>query len=311
MKIIFAGTPLFSVSYLKCILQTEHSLVGVITQSDKPRGRGYKISPSPVKDFATLHSLPVYEFDEEIVNKIKDLSPDIILVVAFGEILPENFINIPKLGCINVHFSLLPKLRGAAPVPWAIINGEKITGVSIMFIAKELDAGDIILQKEVEIKEEDNAQTLLDKLSVEGISLLEKTILMFSEGKIRREPQRGEITWAPQIKKDTAKINWNSSSFKINCQIRGLNPKPGAFTYFRGKMCKIWKAKIKVDNKNYPPGEIIEVNKEIKIGTSSGILLPEEIQLEGGKKLTAGEFISGSRVKIGEKFFPHPCRDRL
>lgn len=305
MKIIFAGTPLFSVSYLKCILQTEHPLVGVITQSDKPKGRGYKISPSPVKEFALSCSLPVYEiekFDEEIINKIKELSPDLIIVVAFGKILPENFINIPKLGCINVHFSLLPKLRGAAPVPWAIINGEKITGVSIMFVVKDLDAGNIILQKEVEIKEEDNAQILLDKLSAEGISLLEKTLSIFSEGKIRAEPQKGEITWAPQIKKDTAKINWNSSSFKINCQIRGLNPKPGAFTYFRGKMCKIWKAKIQEDNKNYPPGEIIEIDKEIKIGTGEGILLPEEIQLEGGKKITAREFISGSRPKIGENF---------
>lgn len=305
MKIIFAGTPLFSVSYLKCILQTDNEVVGVITQSDKPKGRGYKISPSPVKDFALSYSLPVYEiekFDEGEVEKIKNLHPDLIIIVAFGKILPADFINIPKLGCINVHFSLLPKLRGAAPVPWAIIQGEKITGVSIMFIVKELDAGEIILQKEIEIKEEDNAKTLLDKLSAEGISLLNKTIYMFSQGKIISEPQKGEITWAPQIKKDTAKINWNFSSFKINCQIRGLNPNPGAFTYFRGKMCKIWKAKIIEDNKNYSPGEIIEINKEIKIGTGEGILLPQEIQLEGRKKLTTGEFISGSRPKIGEKF---------
>jgi len=283
----------------------EDEIVGVVTQPDKPKGRGQKITPPPVKVLAQKHNIPVYQpytvKDEGFIELVKDILPDLFVVVAFGQIIPKSLLSIPPYGAVNVHPSLLPKYRGAAPIQWAIINGETVTGVSIVCITPYLDSGDILLQKAVPIEPEQTAGELHDILAKLGAELLLKAIRGIKKGNLTPIPQNGALaTYAPKIKKEDGLIDWNIPAKKIACLIRGLDPTPGAYSYLNGKLLKLFRPLvIPFTSKDEIPGTIIEANpKGIHISTKEGILVVKEVQLEGRKRMPVSEFIKGhSRLK--------------
>jgi len=302
------GTPEFALPSLSLLLKSQHQIAGVVTQPDKPRGRGLKLSSSPVKKFAELNDLKVLTPDklksEEFIDSLRELEPDLIAVVAF-RILPEEIFLLPPKGTINLHASILPKYRGAAPINWVIINGERITGATTFFIQKKVDTGNIILQREVEITPEENSGELSLKLSRLGAELLLETINLIDKGEVRTFPQdESGISLAPKITEEVCKIDWTKKALEINNLIRGLSPYPGAFTYFRGKLLKVYKAGVETGSSTpAEPGKVVEVNqtKGILVQTGQGSLYLLEVQLEGKKKLMAADFMRGARVKVGEK----------
>ncbi|MDH4222911.1 MAG: methionyl-tRNA formyltransferase [candidate division Zixibacteria bacterium] len=308
MRIVFMGTPEFALPSLSLLLKSQHQIAGVVTQPDKPRGRGLKLSSSPVKKFAELNDLKVLTPDklksEEFIDSLRELEPDLIAVVAF-RILPEEIFLLPPKGTINLHASILPKYRGAAPINWVIINGERITGATTFFIQKKVDTGNIILQREVEITPEENSGELSLKLSRLGAELLLETINLIDKGEVRTFPQdESGISLAPKITEEVCKIDWTKKALEINNLIRGLSPYPGAFTYFRGKLLKVYKAGVETGSSTpAEPGKVVEVNqtKGILVQTGQGSLYLLEVQLEGKKKLMAADFMRGARVKVGEK----------
>ena len=248
MKVLFMGTPDFAVPCLESIIKSENNnVIGVVTQPDKPKGRGHKLQPTPVKAKAVEYNIPVFQ-PETLKNRsfedeLKQLNPDIIVVVAYGQILPEYILNFPKFGCINVHASLLPKYRGAAPIQWSIINGDTTTGVTTMYMAKSLDTGDMIRKAEIQIGDEESAGELHDRLSLIGADLIVETIKKLSEGKAIRVPQNDSLScYAPMLNKETGHIDWNKNSSDIINLIRGTNPWPGAFTSYKSEIMKIYKA---------------------------------------------------------------------
>lgn len=306
MRIVFMGTPDFAVPCLKALQINEHEICGVVAQPDRPKGRGNKLVCPPVKLAALEMGIQVYQPERiktpEFVETLKKLRPDAIVVVAFGQILSKEILNIPPLGCINVHASLLPKLRGAAPINWSIINGDKVTGVTTMYMDVGLDTGDMILKREVSIDEDMNAQELHDKLSIIGAEVLIETLDNIKKGNIIRIKQNNdEATYAPIMKKDTGKIDWSWSSRKIKNLIRGTYPWPGAFSYYNGKMFKIFKADVideEKDNKEY--GVITEVNKDsIVISCGMGFLTIKEIQFENQKRMDVGSYLRGHSLEKG------------
>ena len=298
MKIVFMGTPDFAVPSLKKIIDV-FGVEAVFTQPDKPKGRGKKIAFSPVKEVALEHDIKVLQpiklkNDTDAINYLKELKPDFIIVVAFGQILNKEVLDIPKYGCINLHASLLPMYRGAAPLNWAIIKGEKKSGNTTMLMDVGLDTGDMLLKDEVEITEEMTAGDLHDILMERGADLLVKTIDGVYNGTITPEKQTDETFYAKMLDKELALINWNNKTKDIHNLIRGLNPWPIAYTNYENNYMKVFESKILNETTNKEPGTIVGVSKEgIKVATLDGVLLIKKIQFPNGKPLTVEQYING------------------
>ena len=308
MKIVFMGTPEFAVPSLKKIIDT-FGVECVFTQPDKPKGRGKKIAYSPVKEVALEHNIKVLQpiklkNDEEAIKYLKDLKPDFIIVVAFGQILTKEVLDIPKYGCINLHASLLPMYRGAAPLNWAIINGEKKSGNTTMLMDVGLDTGDMLLKDEVEITEDMTAGNLHDILMERGADLLIKSMEGLYNGTITPEKQSEETFYAKMLNKELALINWNDSAKDIHNLIRGLNPWPIAHTNYEDKPMKVYESQVLGEDSKKEPGTIVSVSKEgMKVATKEGTLLIKKIQFPNGKPLTIEQYINGNEIKINNRLY--------
>ena len=302
MKIVFMGTPDFSVNALEKIVKAGHDVVGVITQPDKPKGRGGKMQYTPVKEKALELGLDVYQpqrvKETEFIEKLKEMNPDAIVVIAFGQILPKAILDMPKYGCINVHASLLPKYRGAAPIQWSVIDGEKETGVTTMYMNEGLDTGDIIDKVVVPIDKKETGGSLFDKLAIEGGKLILKTLIELENGTAVRTPQDdSKSNYAGMINKQLGKIDFNKSANEIERLIRGLNPWPSAYTKMDGKTLKIWDADVDDSENDSAPGTITEVGKDfIRVATGKGSLKILELQLEGKKRMKTRDFLNGAKI---------------
>lgn len=305
MRIIYMGTPDFAVPSLESIYNAGHEILLVISQKDKPKGRGKKVLYTPVKEKALELSLEVYQpeniNDVESIDKIRGLNPDFIVVAAYGQILKKELLSIPKYGCLNVHASLLPKYRGAAPINWAIINGEKHTGISIMKMEEGLDTGDVVMLSSFEISEQDDYMSIHDKLAELGGEMVVEAIDLISSGKASYTPQDHESsTYASMIFKNTGIIHWNKSGIDIINLIRGLKPWPSAYTYYKGEMVKIHNAIFTNEKSSGEMGEIIKVDKEgIYVNVEDGMVIVKELQFSGKKKLTVKEYLAGNSIEKG------------
>lgn len=306
MRVIFMGTPDFAVPTLQKIIDAGHEVIGVVTQPDKARGRGKSIQFPAVKEKALAYGLPVYQPQKvrtpEFINKLKEMAPDVIVVVAFGQILPEAVLTMPKYGCINVHASLLPKYRGAAPIQWAIINGERTTGVTTMYMDAGLDTGDMILKAEVNIEAEETGGSLHDKLSVLGADLLIETLKKLAGHTAVRVPQDNNLAgvYARMLKKSMGKIDFSRSAVSIERLIRGLNPWPSAYTTLNGKTLKIWQAKVINEHYQGSYGEIVDITKDaIIVKAAEGCLAIGALQLEGKKWMETKAFLRGYNLQKG------------
>ena len=299
-RIVFMGTPEFAVASLDALIKAGHNVVGVITAPDKPAGRGMKMNESAVKKYAVEHSLYILQPEKlknpEFLSQLKELKADLQVVVAF-RMLPEVVWNMPPMGTINVHASLLPKYRGAAPVNWAIINGEKESGVTTFKLAHEIDTGNILLQQKVKIDDEDNAGVLHDKLKQAGADLLIKTVNGLADKSIAEQPQTGnENIHAPKLNSETARINWQLPAEKIHNLIRGLSPYPAAFTLLKGKIFKIYKSEFKIVVPAVEPGNYETENKSyLSFAAADGYIYAKEVQAEGKRKMSVEEFLKGFR----------------
>lgn len=317
MKIIFMGTPDFAKDSLEAVYNAGYEIIGVVTNIDKPQGRGMKLVASPVKEFALEKSLKIYQplkvrNNNEFIEEIKKLNPDIICVVAYGKILPKELLEIPKLGCINVHGSLLPKYRGAAPIQWAVLNGEKTTGITTMYMDEGMDTGEMILKQEVEIGEEETTGELWKRLSKIGGDLLVKTLKEIQKGTAPREQQLGEATYAPMLTKEMAKIDWNKkTAIEIKNLVRGLNPIMGAYTFLNKKKLKFWKVEIAkdseiiIENMDFlRNGTVIvsDCKNGLYIKAKEGIIKVIEIQGENSKRMPIQDFLRGNNIEEFEIF---------
>ncbi len=314
MNIVFMGTPDFAKESLKSVVEAGYNIQAVVTNTDKPKGRGMKMLYSPVKEYALEKNLPILQPEkirnnDEFLEEIKKLNPDIICVVAYGKIIPKTILDIPKYGCINVHGSLLPKYRGAAPIQWAVLNGDSVTGVTTMYMNEKMDEGDIILKEEVEIGENETTGELWEKLSKLGSKLLVKTLRQIEEGTAPRIKQDSNFTLAPMLNKEIAKIDWgNMTSSKIKNLVRGLNPIMGAYSYIDNKKIKFWKVKIQEEynkSEEITPGTIIEVNSKtgvLVIKTIDSAIAVQEIQAENSKKMNIADFLRGANLQQMQKF---------
>lgn len=311
MKIVFMGTPDFAEKSLEAIYNSGHEILAVVTNPDRPKGRGMKMVYSPVKEFAVSKNLKIYQPEKvrnnvEFIEEIKALQPDVICVVAYGKILPKEILDIPKLGCINVHGSLLPKYRGAAPIQWAVINGEKVTGVTTMYMDIGMDTGDMILKEEVSIGEDETTGELWDKLSEVGAKLLVKTLKQIEDGTATRIPQGEDFSMAPMLNKEMSKINWNSQSAQeIKNLVRGLNPIMGTYSYLDDKKIKFWKVDVlPLENENVENGTILKSNSKdgLYIKAKDGVIKVLEIQGENSKRMPIQDFLRGNELEEGKKF---------
>lgn len=311
MKIVFMGTPDFAEKSLEAIYNSGHEILAVVTNPDRPKGRGMKMVSSPVKEFAVSKNLKIYQPEKvrkniEFIEEIKKLQPDVICVVAYGKILPKEILDIPKLGCINVHGSLLPKYRGAAPIQWAVINGEKVTGVTTMYMDIGMDTGDMILKEEVSIGEDETTGELWDKLSEVGAKLLVKTLKQIEDGTATRIPQGEDFSMAPMLNKEMSKINWNSQSAQeIKNLVRGLNPIMGTYSYLNDKKIKFWKVDVlPLENENVENGTILKSNSKdgLYIKAKDGVIKVLEIQGENSKRMPIQDFLRGNELEEGKKF---------
>ena len=304
MNVVFMGTPEFAVPTLEALVK-EHNVSAVVTQPDKPKGRGKKMMFSAVKEKALEYGLTVYQpekvKDSDFVQVLKELAPDIMVVVAFGQILSEEILNIPKYGCINVHGSLLPEYRGAAPIQWSIIHGREYGGVTTMYMAKGLDSGDMILKAQEKIRDDDTYGSLYDRLSVIGADLLIKTLELIESGEAPRTPQNdAEATTAPMITREMERINWNDRADNIVNLIKGLNPQPVAHTLLKGEKLKIWFAEKEGNRYTGTPGEIVDVRKkDFVVMTADGAVAVKEVQAQGGKKMTTDAYMRGHAIDKG------------
>lgn len=301
MKIVFMGTPDFAVPSLKKLIE-EYDVAAILTQPDKPKGRGKKMAYSAVKEEALKHGISIYQpiklrDDINLIEKLKELKPDFIIVVAFGQILTKEILDIPKYGCINLHASLLPMYRGAAPLNWAIINGEKVSGNTTMLMDVGLDTGDMILKDEVEITNNMTTGELHDILMVRGADLLIKSIEGIVCGNIVLQKQDDETFYAKMLDKNLANINWNKSSKEIHNLVRGLNPWPIAYTNYKGERMKIYETEYLEEKNSNEPGTIIDVSKNgIKVACKEGILIIKKVQFPNGKPLTIEQYINGHEI---------------
>lgn len=307
LNIVFMGTPEFAVPSLEKLIESGHNVMLVITQPDKPKGRGKKISYSPVKECAIKNNIEVFQppklkNNKEIFDKLSQLNPDLIVVAAYGKILPEEILQIPRYGCINVHASLLPKYRGAAPINWAIINGEKETGITIMYMEKGLDTGDILLQMSIPILEEDNSETIHDKLAVLGGNALIDAINKMEDGALMPVKQDdSKATYAPILEKSIGLINWQKDAVEIKNLVRGLRPWPVAYTYYKGNMLKIWAAEVYSYEGKEKPGTVIYAGNTLVVKCGKDALKILEIQSEGTRRMTVEEYLRGHIIGKGEQ----------
>ena len=311
MKIVFMGTPDFAEKSLEAVYNAGHEILAVVTNPDRPKGRGMKMVASPVKEFAVSKELKIYQPERvrknvEFIEEIKKLEPDVICVVAYGKILPKEILEIPKLGCINVHGSLLPKYRGAAPIQWAVINGEKVTGVTTMYMDVGMDTGDMILKEETEIAPDETTGELWDRLAKIGADLLVKTLEQIENKKAPRIPQGEDFSMAPMLDKEMSKIDWESKTAQeIKNLVRGLDPIMGTYSYLNGKKIKIWKVDVgDTDSENAKSGTVLKSDCKdgLYIKAKDGIIKVIEIQAENAKKMNIGDFLRGNTLGVGKKF---------
>ena len=310
MRLIFMGTPDFSVPALEALIAGGHQVEAVVTQPDKRRGRGKEMQMTPVKTAALSHGIPVLQPEKvknnpEFLAKVKEICPDAIVVIAFGQILPKEILELPKYGCINIHASLLPKYRGAAPIQWAIIDGEAETGVTTMYMEEGLDTGDMLLKTVVPIEKDETGGSLHDKLAAAGGPLILETLKGLESGALTRMPQVGETCYAKILTKALGNVDWSMDAEAIERLIRGLSPWPSAYSHLDGKTVKLWKAQVCEEDLNGDdvlPGEIVGVSKDsIFVKTGKGLLAVKELQLEGKKRMDAGAFLRGYSLKAGDR----------
>lgn len=304
-RVIFMGTPDFAVPCLARLVEIS-DVVAVVTQPDRPKGRGQKLLPPPVKVFAQEHGIAVYQpvrvKATDFVDVLRGLAPDLIVVVAFGQILSKEILSLPPLGCINVHASLLPRYRGAAPMQWAIVRGEKETGVTTMFMDEGLDTGDMLVRETLPITQAMTAAELHDAMMKFGADVLEKTLFSLSEGTLKRTPQDDALsTYAPLLDKEVGRIDWKKSAQEIHDLVRGLNSWPGAYTMLEGQKFKIWRTRLAEGTAE--PGEIVSVTKQgLLVGTGEGMLEILEVQAPSKKKMAAGDYVRGHGLQLPARF---------
>ncbi len=307
-RIVFFGTPSFALPTLQSLLDGRDQVVGIVTQPDREKGRGRKVVLSPVKELALRYGLnplqPVKAKEEAFQGALRNLQPDIMVVVAYGQIIPKSVLSIPKYGAVNVHASLLPKYRGAAPIAWAILNGEKVTGVTTMLLDEGMDTGDILLQTEVPIGDGETCETLHDRLASSGAQLLLETLEKTKTGDIHPIPQdHSKATYAPLLKKEDGHIDWKKEAREIDRQIRAFNPWPGAFTKWGDQLLKIYQGEIRKRAPVGKAGTVIWVGSDfIEVETGKDSYLIKEIQLEGRRRMTLREFLSGHPIPVGTVF---------
>lgn len=307
LRVVFMGTPEFAVPCLDMLIENQYDVVAVVTQPDRPKGRGQNLAQSPVKQAAVAYDLPVLQ-----PNKVKEaefqtalslLKPDLIVVVAFGQLLPKTILDLPPMGCINVHASLLPHYRGAAPIHWAVINGEKVTGVTTMFMDVGMDTGDMILKDEVQINEDDTTGTIHDKLKEMGAKVLSETIQLLILDKATRIAQNNECaTYASMLRREVEAIDWQRSATDIHNLVRGLNPWPGAYCSYQGKNLKVWHTRVyESETPASKPGVIAKLTADsFIIETGQGILEVLEVQPASKRRMSAKDFVCGYGVVVGD-----------
>ncbi len=309
MNLIYMGTPEFAAVALKALIGSKHTVSAVVTREDKPKGRNGKPQMSACKELAIEYKIPVFQpktlKSAEAVREIQKYNPDIIVVAAYGRILPKEILTIPKYGCVNIHASLLPKYRGAAPIQWAILNGEKITGITIMQMDEGLDTGDILMQKEVNIENKETADSLFDKLSETGAGLITEAIDKIEKGEITPVPQPEEspTPYSRMIVKEDGLIDFTDDAETIERRVRGFNPWPGAFCFMDGSSVKIWDADIVTENSIYSPGTVSKADKTaLLVQTGKGQLKINSLQLQGKKRMDFDAFLRGCRWERGKRF---------
>lgn len=305
MKIVFMGTPDFAVGALEALVEAGHEVVAVVTQPDKPKGRGKEMQQTPVKACAVKHNIEVFQpikiKTPEAVEVLKGYEADLFVVAAFGQILSKEILDMPKYGCVNIHASLLPKYRGAAPIQWAILDGEKETGVTIMQMNEGLDTGDMLTKVVVPIEDTDTGESLFDKLAEAGAKLLIETIPQIEAGTLEPEPQDDSLsTYAKMIKKEMGLIDWKREALVLERLVRGMNSWPSAYTHFQGKTLKVWEVEVETCEAQAVPGSVVEVTKNsIKVQTGKDLLVLKQIQLEGKKRMDVAAFLLGYKVETG------------
>ena len=320
MRVIFMGTPDFAVGTLEALVKSEHEVVAVVTQPDKPKGRGKAMQPTPVKEVALRENIPVLQpkkvRETEVVEELSKLNADVIVEVAFGQIIPKTILELTKYGCINVHGSLLPKYRGAAPIQWAVMNGDEVSGVTIMKMDEGLDTGDMLTKVEVPLAADETGGSLFDKLAAAGAKLLVETLPKLEKGEVtpEKQPEISTTEYARMIKKEDGKIDWTKSAVEIDRQIRAMRPWPSAFTKVNGKNLKIWDAKViamfggdlfsKIPGQNptKSAGKVWVADETgLHVKTGDGILVIEELQLEGKKRMKTADFLRGYAIEPGTR----------
>ncbi|MGO4944834.1 methionyl-tRNA formyltransferase [Blautia sp. Sow4_E7] len=313
MKIVYMGTPDFAVNPLRALAEAGYEVTGVVTQPDKPKGRGKTMLPTPVKEEALKHGFPVYQpvkvRDPEFLQVLKELDPDIIVVAAFGQIIPKSILELPKYGCINIHASLLPKYRGAAPIQQAVIDGEKESGVTIMRMGTGLDTGDMISKIVVPLAADETGGSLFDKLAEAGAKLLIETLPHIFDGTAvyEKQPEESPTPYAGMITKQMGLINFGKSAVELERLVRGLNPWPSAFTFWNGKTLKVWESFVvkseELDVQSAEPGTVVKTDKKgIYVACGEDVLVLSQVQLEGKKRMDADAFLRGCHIEAGSRF---------
>ncbi|SFQ18118.1 methionyl-tRNA formyltransferase [Caldicoprobacter faecalis] len=318
LKIVFMGTPEFAIPSLEAIVSSGHQIIGVVTQPDKPKGRGKKLAPPPVKEWAVARNIPVYQpekvKDPEFIEVLKGLAPDLIVTAAYGQILPKEILDIPPLGCINVHASLLPKYRGASPIQQALIDGETETGITIMYMDVGMDTGDIIFQKSTPIYPDEQADELHDRLAVLGGEALAEVLKLFEKGRPAGRPQEQEkATYCKKIDKSMGNIDWTQSAVRIKNLVRGLTPWPGTFTFLGDQRIKVWKVQEwEYSNLGtHTPGQVVAADQRhgLVVACGEGFLRLVRIQGEGKKVMEDVEFLRGNPIPVGAIFRSEPSSE--
>jgi len=306
MRLVFMGTPLFAVPSLKALVEAGHDVSAVFTQPDKPKDRKMRLQPTPVKEYAITKGIPVYQpvklRDGHALDILRELSPELIVVAAYGRILPADILELPPLGCVNVHSSLLPKYRGAAPINWAILNGEEETGVTIMYMAEGMDTGDIISQESTAIGLEEDAGSLYDRLAQLGAELLVRTLPEIEAGTAPRRPQDDALACpAPMLSKELSPVDWSRTARQIHDQVRGLAPWPSAVAEIDGVRCKLWRTTLTGERTEKQPGQVVQADKKaLKIACGGGETLRiDELQPDGKKRMAATAFLMGHPIPLG------------
>ena len=310
MKTVYMGTPDFAVPPLKALVEAGYEVAAVVTQPDKPKGRGKTLMPTPVKEEALMHEIPVYQpqkirNNQEFLDTLKEIQPDIIIVAAFGQIIPKEVLELPKYGCINIHASLLPKYRGAAPIQQAVIDGEKESGVTIMQMGTGLDTGDMISRIVVPLVKDETGGSLFDKLAQAGAELLVQTLPSIFDGTATREkqPEESPTPYAAMISKKMGLLDFSKNAEELERLVRGLDPWPSAFTFINGKTLKVWKSSVLEKQAQEAPGTVIAADKGgIQVACGQKVLVLHEVQLEGKKRMEADAFLRGYQLKPGDMF---------